>query len=149
MMVRAFFLLIVAVAVVQAYLPSGARILGQRVSSSSTSLFAHHVQKKIIKRKQDRRPIKSRLSDINRTNVNLNKCITKVEGAPADYTMVSAEDYMKVREKALLFWENGSTSTEWLQITDEDMVLTLPQNIDPLPQGGVQKRPNLVRSGSC
>lgn len=117
--------------------------------ASETSLFAHHVQKKIIKRKQDRRPIKSRLSDIERNNVNLNKCITKVEGAPADYTMVSADDYMKVREKALLFWENGSPSTEWLQITEEDMILTLPQNIEPLPVGGVQKRPNLVRSGTC
>ena len=57
---------------------------------SQTALNAHHVQKKIIKRKQDRRPLKSRLSDINRNNVNLNKCITKVEGAPAEYTLVSA-----------------------------------------------------------
>jgi len=56
---------------------------------------------------------------------------------------------MKVREKALLFWENGSPSTEWLEITAEDMVLTLPQNVEPLPAGGVQKRPPLVRSGSC
>lgn len=39
----------------------------------------------------DKRPIKHRLSDINRKNVNLNKCITKVVGAPADYTIVSAE----------------------------------------------------------
>jgi len=60
-------------------------------ADSETALFAHHVQKKIIKRKQDRRPIKHRLSDINRSNVNMNKCITKVESAPAEYTLVSAD----------------------------------------------------------
>eukprot|EP01035_Chromulina_nebulosa_P053194 gene53194-72661_t len=62
---------------------------------SSTSLFAHHPQKKIIKRKMDRRPKKHRLSDINRTNSNLGKCITKVLNAPPEYTIISAEDYMK------------------------------------------------------
>ena len=60
-------------------------------TDSATALFAHHVQKKIVKRKQDKRPIKSRLSDINRKNVNMNKCITKVENAPADYSIISAE----------------------------------------------------------
>ena len=127
----------------------------------------------------DKRPIKHRLSDINRKNVNLNKCITKVVGAPADYTIVSAEgnsisviffcnytmvnsrmkpskfflaqflDYMKVREKALLFWEHGSPVTPWLDITEEDMILTLPMNVEPLPVGGVQKKPSIVKSGSC
>ena len=63
--------------------------------------------------------------------------------------LIYRPDYMLVREKALLFWENGSPTSEWLQITEEDMVLTLPQNIEPLPVGGVQKRPPLVRSGSC
>ena len=60
-------------------------------ADSETKLNAHHVQKKIVKLKMDKRPIKHRLSDINRKNVNLNKCITKVVGAPADYTIVSAE----------------------------------------------------------
>jgi hypothetical protein len=60
-------------------------------AESETKLNAHHVQKKIVKLKMDKRPIKHRLSDINRRNVNLNKCITKVVGAPADYTIVSAE----------------------------------------------------------
>jgi hypothetical protein len=57
----------------------------------STRLFAHHPEKKIIRKKMDRRPIKHRLSDINRKNVNLDKCITKIENAPADYTIISAE----------------------------------------------------------
>lgn len=64
-------------------------------TESETRLEAHHVQKKIVKLKMDKRPKKHRLSDINRKNVNLNKCITKVEGAPADYTIVSAEGKMK------------------------------------------------------
>ena len=58
-------------------------------------------------------------------------------------------DYAKVREKALLFWENGSPVTPWLDITEEDMILTLPMNVEPLPVGGVQKRPSIVKSGSC
>lgn len=57
---------------------------------STTSLFAHHVQKKITKRMMDRRPKKHRLSDINRVNINLNKCISKVENAPSDYTIITA-----------------------------------------------------------
>ena len=46
--------------------------------------------KKIIKRKMDRRPKKLRPSDVTRNNVNLHKCITKVENAPSEYTMISA-----------------------------------------------------------
>lgn len=57
----------------------------------SSALFAHHVQKKITKRMMDRRPKKSRPSDITRNNVNFGKCITKVEGAPTEYTLLSAE----------------------------------------------------------
>ena len=95
------------------------------------------------------RPKKHRLSDINRNNVNLHKCITKVENAPAEYTLVSAVDYASLRDDALKFWENGDPGTSWLEILPEDMELTLPQNIDPLPEGGIQKRPPLVKSGSC
>lgn len=61
------------------------------VQISNTKLFAHHPQKKIIKKIMHRRPIKHRLSDINRKNVNLNKCITKIENAPAEYTLLSAD----------------------------------------------------------
>jgi len=112
-------------------------------------LFAHHVQKKIIKKKQDTRPIKHRLSDINRKNVNLNKCITKVENAPADYTIMTADEYEKIKAKALLFWVNGDSKAEWLEITEEDKAIgSFSQNIEPLPEGGVQKRPPLVKSGS-
>lgn len=39
----------------------------------------------------DRRPKKSRLSDINRNNVNLHKCITKISGAPDDYTLIPSD----------------------------------------------------------
>lgn len=55
---------------------------------------------------------------------------------------------MRVREKALKFWEDGDSSSQWLEITEEDMAVTFSQNRDPLPVGGVQKRPPLVRSGS-
>lgn len=96
-----------------------------------------------------RRPKKSRPSDITRNNSNEGKCITKVSGAPAEYTMVGESDYMSVRADALKFWDNGDPSAEWLEITAEDMELTLPQNIEALPEGGVQKVPPLVRSGSC
>jgi hypothetical protein len=57
-------------------------------------------------------------------------------------------DYMKVREQALKFWEEGDPNTEWLEITEEDSVPTFSQNREPLP-AGVQKRLNLVKSGSC
>jgi hypothetical protein len=39
----------------------------------------------------DRRPIKHRLSDINRKNVNKDICITKVANAPSDYQIITAE----------------------------------------------------------
>lgn len=55
---------------------------------------------------------------------------------------------MKVREKSLKFWEDGDSGTEWLEITAEDMLVTLCPNVDPLPEGGVQKKPPLVRSGT-
>mmetsp|Transcript_8674 Transcript_8674/g.8610 ORF Transcript_8674/g.8610 Transcript_8674/m.8610 type:complete len:148 (+) Transcript_8674:49-492(+) len=136
-------------AVVQAFVPQFNAGLLRGIKESETKLEAHHVQKKIVKLKIHTRPMKHRPSDINRRNVNLDKCITKVEGAPSDYTIVSAADYMKVREKALLFWEHGSPVTPWLDITEEDMILTLPMNVEPLPVGGVQKKPSIVKSGSC
>ena len=83
------------------------------ITESETKLFAHHPQKKIIKKKQDRRPKKHRLSDINRNNANMDKCITKLQGVPSEYTIISADEYMKQREQALKFWETGSLSTEW------------------------------------
>lgn len=60
-------------------------------SESKSALFAHHPEFKIIRRKMHRRPKKHRLSDINRNNVNLGKCITKIPDAPAEYILMSAE----------------------------------------------------------
>jgi hypothetical protein len=95
-------------------------------------------------KKMHNRPKKHRLSDINRNNQNLDKCITKIEGAPAEYTIIAAGDF-----KGSSFWESGDSKAEWLTISDEDLKLALSQNIEPLPEGGVQKRPPLVKSGSC
>ena len=53
-------------------------------------MFAHHPEKKIIKKIVDRRPKKHRLSDINRKNINADLCITKIPNAPADYTIITA-----------------------------------------------------------
>jgi hypothetical protein len=39
----------------------------------------------------DKRPIKHRLSDINRNNINLNKCITKVANAPPEFEFLTVE----------------------------------------------------------
>jgi len=130
-------------------IPTPVNSITKSLQESSTTLFAHHPQKKITKKMQHYRPKKHRLSDINRKNVNLHKCITKVDNAPSEYTMISADDYAKVRDDALKFWENGDSAASWLEILPEDMELTLPQNIEPLPEGGVQKRPPLVKSGSC
>lgn len=145
----AILLPILLLQLVSAFVPA---IRGNAVSSvvfSPSRLFAHHPQKKIIKKKMHNRPKKHRPSDINRTNINFGKCITKVENAPADYTMISAEDYMKIRNEALQFWESGSPVEEWIDIIDSDLELSLPQNIEPLPVGGVQKKPSIVKSGSC
>ena len=56
---------------------------------------------------------------------------------------------MKVREQALKFWDEGDPNSEWLTITEDDMKITLNSNIEPLPVGGVQKKPPLVKSGTC
>ena len=90
------------------------------------------------------RPKKSRPSDVLRSNQNLDKCITKVADAPAEYTILAASDF-----KPTSFWTSGDAKAEWLTISDEDLKLALSQNIAPLPEGGVQKRPPLVKSGTC
>jgi hypothetical protein len=56
-----------------------------------TLLFAHHPQKKAIKKIMHRRPKKHRPSDINRRNVNLNKSLHNFPGAPPDYTILTPE----------------------------------------------------------
>jgi hypothetical protein len=66
------------------------------LGGSGSSLHAHHVNKKITKRMMDRRPKKSRPSDIFRNNVNHDKCITKLEGSPSDYTLIPAEGELAV-----------------------------------------------------
>lgn len=39
---------------------------------------------------------------------------------------------MAVREKALKFWDEGDSAAPWLELTAEDMVVTFPQNLEPL-----------------
>jgi hypothetical protein len=58
-------------------------------------------------------------------------------------------EYMKVRDEALKFWDTGDSAAPWIAFTEEDMVPTFSTNREPLPEGGVQKRPPLVKSGSC
>lgn len=94
----------------------------------------------------DRRPIKHRLSDINRKNVNLNKCITKLAGAPEQYEVVTAEQYEKERAEAMRFWEEGDPEVKWIEILPEDMVLTLPQNTESFDPSTRKKFPPLYKS---
>ncbi len=39
------------------------------------------------------------------------------------------------------FWEEGDPNSEWHEITEEDMIVAVSRNLDPLPIGGVMKRP--------
>ena len=97
------------------YFPICVRILC--FEESSTSLFAHHPQKKITKKMQHYRPKKHRLSDINRKNVNLHKCITKVENAPSEYTMISADGKRKAMKsdiQLLIEFQVSIHSSHWL-----------------------------------
>ena len=55
---------------------------------------------------------------------------------------------MNVREKSLKFWEDGDSNAEWLEITQDDMVVTFSQNLEPVGND-MKKKPNLVKSGSC
>eukprot|EP01039_Chlorochromonas_danica_P002718 gene2718-2968_t len=146
----ALFLVILALSLplATAFLPgyaSGKALSSHVAGKTSTTLFSHHPQMKIIKKKMHRRPKKHRPSDINRRNVNLHKCITKIENAPADYTLISAEDFEKVRAEANKFWEEGDPEAEWIEITDEDRLLLLPQGSEAPPKGA-RKTLNLVRS---
>jgi hypothetical protein len=77
--------------------------LVKAAATSKTSLFAHHVNAKVTKKMMKNRPKKHRLSDINRKNVNLHKCITKVENAPAEYTLMSAEGTHEEHHLALYY----------------------------------------------
>lgn len=139
---------IATMACVQSYSWVNTNALTVTKARTSTALFAHHVNKKITKKMMKNRPKKHRPSDINRNSVLQDKCITKVENAPSEYTIISSEEYMKVRDEAIKFWETGDSSAAWLEITEEDMVPTFSSNRDPLSEGGVQKRPNLVKSGT-
>jgi len=51
------------------------------------SCSAHHPEKKIIKKIVDRRPKKHRISDIERSNQNLGKCISKVNASMPDFQL--------------------------------------------------------------
>ena len=74
-----------------------------------------------------RRPKKSRPSDINRNNVNDGKCITKVDNAPAEYTLMTEDDYMSTSgcSQVLGDWRQYR---QWIEITAEDMDLQLSQS---------------------
>lgn len=55
-------------------------------------------------------------------------------------------DFEKVRATALAFWDIGDPTAVWHEITAEDKAITIPRNVDPLPVGGVQKRPPIFKS---
>jgi hypothetical protein len=55
---------------------------------------------------------------------------------------------MKEREAALKFWQTGDASAEWIEIIASDKECVLPRNMDPLPAGGVQKRPPIIRQNA-
>lgn len=46
------------------------------------------------------------------------------------------------------FWIHGDPEAEWLEITDEDKVLGLSPNVEPLAKEAIRKKPPLVRSGT-
>jgi hypothetical protein len=91
-MMQLFFVVVVCALFVatMGYVSRPTQIV-KAATASRTSLFAHHVNAKVTKKMMKNRPKKHRLSDINRKNVNMHKCITKVENAPAEYTLMSAE----------------------------------------------------------
>ena len=115
---------------------------------SQTALFSHHAQKKIVKKKMDRRPKKKRLSDIGRTTVNTGKCITKIADLPPEYLFLKPEDVDAAMAEMKSFLIHGDPSLEWYAVEDE-VVPFLPQNLEP-PAGGVPKVivPPYVRSRS-
>eukprot|EP01031_Cornospumella_fuschlensis_P027833 gene27833-33614_t len=131
-----------------AYLPNArisTGILTRQIES--TPLFAHHPQMKIIRKKMHRRPKKHRLSDINRNNRNLNKCITKVENAPPEYTIVSAEEFEKVRAQAMEFWQKGDPEAPWIPYIESDFKFTLPQTYSP-KTAKERRGPDFVKAGT-
>jgi hypothetical protein len=62
--------------------------------AASSALFAHHPQKKAIKKIMDKRPKKKRLSDIGRTTVNTGKCLSVFPGIPPEYRILNAESML-------------------------------------------------------
>jgi len=137
---------------------------------TSTTLFAHHVNKKITKRMMDRRPKKSRPSDINRNNQNHGKCITKMDLGP-DYTLLPAAGRLAVffaharwklfrpcrlladfdehhQANMLRFWEEGSPEDEWIELTEEDMKNVGPSTCQVPPiNDGTPKNPPIRKNG--
>ena len=126
----------------------------------------------------DRRPKKLRLSDVNRKNVNMNKCISKIEGAPSDFTLIAAEGTqgpfislhnifsLSPLEKLNLtisrpflffivdfkaggssFWETGDIKAEWLTLSTDGSDY-FSNNREPVAPGS-QKKPQIVKSGTC
>jgi hypothetical protein len=110
---------------------------------SQTRIFAHHPQKKIIKKKQDRRPKKHRLSDVTRRNVNLNKCISKFQAEIPEYSIIASEGNFNLRihfffiitslfaeagkDESGEFWTKGHPSSIWIAITADDELPMAPK----------------------
>lgn len=101
----------------------------------STALFSHRPKMKIIKKIMHRRPKKHRPSDINHRSVNHNKCITKVPNAPPEYILLSEEEFMAKHQSASNFWETGDPEAAWHEITEEDMIPVINNNMEPPPPG--------------
>lgn len=110
-----------------------------------SSLFAHHPQKKIIKRKMDERPKKKRPSDIHRNNANLNKGIHDFDRETPEYTIVKPEDVEEALKLGAYDWQHGDSTAEWIPITDEDRKFEgqIPTNVEPWAPGDTDTRRNL------
>ena len=54
-------------------------------------------------------------------------------------------DFEAIRVASLQFWNIGDPNAVWHEITEEDKALSIPQNIEPLPVGGIQKRPPIFK----
>lgn len=142
----------------------------------STALFAHHVQKKAIRGVMDKQPRKSRPSDINRRNINHNKCITRVPQGP-DYTFakdlsklsllnydflnwvhvcffvsLAPEEFAIKLEQSRRVWDDDYNHEDSdalrIDLIPEDFVQHITPNYGPVPKRLRQPDPRLPKSGT-
>ena len=57
-------------------------------------------------------------------------------------------DFESVKANAYDFWKNGAPGVEWVEITAEDSVITLPQFNEDTPKYVAPKRTGLIKSGT-